>query len=100
MEDGRIYLLTTDNRRGQGLLWDSDNGLKFGHAVLGFDRLANYVPPATLEQATNFRGKKFERPQVLTEGGHPMWLYVASGVNLNRGKGSANYVFRIKRPNP
>jgi len=95
-EDGRIHLLTTDNDHGSGLLWTSDDGLHFGAPILGFDKMNHYIAQEKLDAATNYRGKKFERPQVLVQNGHPTYLYVASGANISKGRGSCSYVLRIK----
>ena len=96
IENGIIFLLTTDNDKGMGLLWPSRDGIHFSKPVLGFGRMEHYVSKESVESATNYRGKKFERPQILVQDGRPTHLYVASGANLNRGDGSCSYVLRIK----
>jgi hypothetical protein len=96
-EDNQIFLLTTDNEGGMGLLWPSKNGIDFSKPLLGFDKLEHYVSKELVESATNYRGRKFERPQILIQDGQPTYLYVASGANLNRGDGSCSYVLRIKK---
>ena len=97
MEDGKICLLTTDNARGTGLLWTSDNGIEFGEPKLGFDRMESYIPIEKVKAATNYRSRKFERPQVLVQDGVPTHLYVAGGANIRRGDGSCSYVLKIKK---
>lgn len=99
-ESGKINLLTTDNDNGAGLLWVSDDGLQFGRPILGFDKMEHYLAQETLNAATNYRGRKFERPQVLLQNGHPAYLYVASGTNIRQGKGACSYVLRIKAKPP
>ena len=68
-----------------------------------------------LKSATNYRGQKFERPQMLLQDRRPThrtWaftrvpnmaqqpanlkLFVASGTNILGGDGSCSYAFRIK----
>lgn len=97
VEDGKINLLTTDNDNGTGLLWTSDDGIHFGKPILGFDKMEHYIAEKTLDAATNYRGKKFERPQVLVQNGEPTHLFVASGANITSGNGSCSYVFRINK---
>ena len=96
VENDKVYLLTTDNRAGAGYLWASDDGLHFSDPVLGFDKMNRYLSADLLKKAKVMRGKKFERPQVLLQAGHPTHLYVASGANVNGGQGSHSCVFRIK----
>jgi hypothetical protein len=96
VENGKICLITTHNAAGAGYLWISDDGLNFGVPVTGFDPMAQYLPPSVLREATVLRGKKFERPQILMQNGHPAYLYVASGVNLTGGAGSHSCVLRIR----
>lgn len=95
-EDGRIHLLTTDNERGAGLLWESEDGIHFDKPTLGFERMTHYIPEEMVKAATNYRGRKFERPQVLIQNGRPTHLYVASGANIRKGDGSCSYVLRIR----
>ncbi len=97
IEDRRTYLLTTDNHNGAGLLWMSDDGITFHDPVVGFDRMEQYIPEDIVKAATNCRDKKFERPQVLIQNGHPAYLYMPSGVNIRGGNGSCSYVFRINK---
>jgi hypothetical protein len=101
--NGRFYLLTTDNhgviKKGGGLLFDSDDGRKFGTPLMGFDTLAGY--PGTgvtqeLQSGVDPKLRKFERPQVLMRNDRPAYLYVTSGKNFPEGRGSNNYVLRVK----
>ncbi len=96
IENEKIYLLTTNNKRGAGYLWESDDGISFGEPMLGFDRMERYIPENKVKEATNYRGRMFERPQILLQNGIPTHLYLASGANVHRGDGSCSYVFRIK----
>jgi len=98
VENGRVYLLTTHNRDGTGYLWASDDGIHFSEPSLGYDKMEHYVDKQKLANAKSMRGKKFERPQVLMQDGHPTHLYVAAGANLNGGNGSHSCVFRINSP--
>ena len=96
VEDGKVRLLTTDNHRGAGLLWESNDGIAFGLPMLGFERMNRYIPENQVREATNYRGRKFERPQILIQKGRPTHLYVASGANIRKGDGSCSYVLRIR----
>jgi hypothetical protein len=100
VEEGRIHLLTTDNPTGAGLLWSSRDGIHFESPTLGFDRMDRYIPNQTVMAATNYRERKFERPQVLLQNRRPTHLYAASGANIRKGDGSCSYVFRIREANP
>ena len=95
VENGKIRLLTTHNHKGTGLLWESDDGIAFDTPILGFEKMDHYISKKELKEATNYRGKKFERPQLLIQDGHPTYLYVASGANLLKGDGSGSYVLKI-----
>ncbi len=94
-ENDKIYLLTTDCDHGIGLLWASDDGITFGKPTLGFERMERYMNSAEVNAATCFRGRKFERPQLLIQNGVPTHLFVAGGANIRRGDGSCSYVFKI-----
>jgi hypothetical protein len=95
MEGGAFHLLTTDNTHGAGLLWTSGDGINFGKPVPGYARMEVYLPKAQVDAATNYRDRKFERPQLLIEDGVPTYLYLAGGANILRGDGSCSYVFRV-----
>lgn len=96
-ENKKVFLLTTHNREGAGYLWASDDGIRFADPTVGFDKMNRYLDAKKIPKATVFRGKKFERPQVLVQDGHPTHLFVASGANVSGGKGTQSCVFRIKR---
>ncbi|MGB7327066.1 MAG: hypothetical protein WBD31_19475, partial [Rubripirellula sp.] len=96
-ENDNVYLLTTHNNGGSGYLWASNDGIHFSDPVLGFDKMDHYLDTKPISKASVFRGKKFERPQVLMQDGHPTHLYVASGANVNGGKGTHSCLFRIQR---
>ncbi|MFC7338765.1 glycoside hydrolase family protein [Haloferula chungangensis] len=97
-ENDRVFLLTTHNSAGTGYLWESENGIDFGDPILGYDRMASYLGSDVVDAAKILRGKKFERPQLLLQKGHPSHLYVASGANWKGGKGSYSCVFRVREP--
>jgi len=101
--DKKVYLLTTDNHgilnRGGGLLWESEDGVRFqNQPAPGFGLLSDYIPAeARSKSKTHYGvGGKFERPQVLTIGGEPAHLYLASGTNIEGGSGTISYVLRVK----
>jgi hypothetical protein len=84
-ENGKVYLLTTNNKLGSGYLWASDLGLEFAAPIIGYDPLASYIPEIAYRASKVLRGKKFERPQVLLQDGYPTHLFVASGANWTGG---------------
>lgn len=94
-ENDQVYLLTTHNSAGTGYLWESENGLDFGEPILGYDTMPTYLSVDVVNRSKILRGKKFERPQVLLQDGHPKYLFLASGANWNGGSGSYSCVFRI-----
>ena len=94
-ENDQVHLLTTYNKAKAGYLWSSNDGLDFSSPIMGFDVMQKYIDPTVVKAATNFRGRKFERPQILMKDGKPSWLYVASGGNINQGNGSCSYVLKI-----
>lgn len=102
---GKVALLTTDNHglieSGGGILWTSDDGIKFTEYEKGFHRLSQYMPfdPAKAVELYGGLGKKYaklERPQVLMLHGKPAFLYAASGTNMFGQDHTVNYVFRFK----
>lgn len=95
-ENGRICLLTTHNSAGTGYLWRSEDGRNFEDPIIGYDTMSTYVSPENLAGAQVLRAEKFERPQLLLKEGRPQYLYLASGVNWNGGRGSVSCVFRIR----
>ena len=97
-ENDRVFLLTTHNIAGTGYLWESKNGIEFGDPILGFDTMTSYLGKDVVDSARILRGKKFERPQLLLQKGHPTHLFVASGANWNGGKGSYSCVLRVREP--
>lgn len=99
----KVYLLTTDNhgilKRGGGLLWESQDGVRFeNQPVPGFGLLKDYIPAKerSLARTHYGRGGKFERPQVLMIGEEPAYLYLASGTNIEGGSGTVSYVLRVR----
>jgi hypothetical protein len=93
--EGKFCLITTNNKAGEGFLWQSEDGIHFQEPTMGFDTMDKYIANEIIEAGTNYRGKKFERPQVLMQDGRPTYLYAPSGVNINKGDGSASYVLKI-----
>lgn len=95
--DQTIYMLVTDNTRSKALLLTSEDGLhfEFNEGVLGFDNMAAYIPTEKVDAAPNYRHPKFERPQLLLKDGAPTYLYAPGGANINGGKGTCCYLFKI-----
>ncbi|TKG95574.1 hypothetical protein EYV94_09045 [Puteibacter caeruleilacunae] len=103
MYNGKICLLTTDNHgmitRGGGLLWSSDDGMKFTHVEKGFDLIEKYVSKEKTSNAIRYYGPprlKFERPQVLMKDGKPAYLYVPSGHHIFGGESTVSYVLKFE----
>ena len=63
IKNGTVHLLTTDNKKAAGLLWTSHDGITYGEPTLGFGKMDHYVSKKVVEEATNYRGRIFERPQ-------------------------------------
>ena len=102
MYNGKFALLTTDNfgmiEEGGGLLWTSEDGIKFDKYEKGFHRINAYtnvdMAKTTIIYGPNYA--KFERPQVLLIDGKPAYLYVPSGVNFYGGECTKSYVLKFK----
>jgi hypothetical protein len=104
---GELYIITSPAARtrveiaetaGQliySVNWQ-DNKILLPSRVDLFDGMSWYV--GTEKMTRVFRGRKFERPQVLMQDGHPTYLYAAPGANLNGGSGAYSCVFRINKP--
>ncbi|MFB9056118.1 glycoside hydrolase family protein [Mariniflexile ostreae] len=100
----KVCLLTTDNygilEKGGGLLWVSDDGLKFNENPLsGFHNYQDFYLNGVFPENVNIRygGKnvKFERPQLLMDANNePEYLYCPSGVALDGSDGTNSYVLK------
>ena len=102
--DGRFCLLTTDNEgiieRGGGLLWTSEDGIRFGDPVAGFYTIPRYLDKANLQNAKRHYGGqeiKFERPQLLMIEGKPGYLYAPSGHHIYGGASTVCYVMKYNQ---
>lgn len=99
---GRICVLTTDNHgiieEGGGLLWCSDDGIKFDKPMKGFGALGQYIKRADYPKARGVYTSswKIERPQILMVDGKPKYLYGPCGMSLTGRKYTDNLVFEIK----
>jgi len=99
VHDGLIYMLITDAESRGGLLLSSEDGLHFDYdeAAHGFGPVRDYVAPAELpETLPDMPQDCFERPQLLIKDGAPTHLYAPCGTNMNGGKGTCCYLFRIQ----
>lgn len=97
VHDQVIYMLLTDNYKSLGILLTSKDGLhfEFNEGVLGFGDMAAYMPAENVRKAPNYRHPKFERPQLLMRDGVPTHMYAPGGANINGGKGTCCYLFKI-----
>ncbi|WP_256009429.1 glycoside hydrolase family protein [Desertivirga xinjiangensis] len=105
------YLLTTDNLGGNTgiygdiILWKSKTGLDFklADAKIAMGNILDYwgsevdhkklegTPGHFIRDATG----KLERPAILFQNGKPAYFYSAADLNVNGGKVSESYVFKI-----
>ncbi len=109
---GKYYMLTTDNLGGNTgiygdiILWESTTGLEFklANAKIAMGNIFDYWKTLDdrdklLKQPGYFvrdHSGKLERPAVLLEKGKPTYFYAAGDVNINGGKVSETYVFKIE----
>jgi len=100
---GKICLLTTDNHglieKGGGLLWKSDDGIRFDEVEQGFYPVVKYLGKDKLKKASKHYGGdiiKFERPQVLMINGEPSYMYAPSGYHFFGKESTASYVLKFK----
>jgi len=100
-----ICLLTTDNHgileKGGGLLWISEDGLKFKSEPLsGFHNFQNFYLKGEFPEGANARYSKnikFERPQLLMDSdNNPQYLYCPCGVALDGSDGTNSYVLKYQ----
>lgn len=105
MYNGKYALFTTDNygiiEKGGGILWTSEDGLKFNEYEKGMHRITNYTNIDSLKRTVHYGSadspySKFERPQVLLIEEQPKYLYVPSGHNIYGGEGTISYVLKFK----
>lgn len=104
--DGKICLLTTDHHgileEGGGILWTSDDGLKFDTYEKGFHRINAHTEVDMSKVAVHYglKNKKYakhERLQILMIDGKPQYFYAASGCNIYGGKNTVSYVLKRKQ---
>ena len=103
-------MLTTDNLGGNTgifgaiMLWESATGLDFKlkDAKIAFGTLYDYWGNEKqwkdlLDKKPYLHNKsgKMERPAVLLIDGKPAYFYAAGDININGGKMSEAYVFKI-----
>ena len=102
----RICLLTTDNHgileKGGGLIWVSEDGLKFSSVPLsGFHNAQDFYFEGKVPDSANARygtNVKFERPQLLMDANNePDYLYCPSGVALDGSDGTNSYVLKYQK---
>lgn len=112
IEDGYAFkyndkfaLLTTDNHgmieAGGGILWTSEDGIKFNHYEKGFHRINQYTKIDMDDVAVHYGPQnreyaKFERPQVLLKNGEVQYLYVPSGTTIYGGDCTVSYVLKFR----
>ncbi|PHN02379.1 sialate O-acetylesterase [Flavilitoribacter nigricans] len=105
MYNGKFALLTTDNHgmieSGGGILWTSEDGIRFDHYEKGFHRINAYTELEMNSVAVHYGPQdreyaKLERPQLLLKDGKPWYLYAPSGSNIYGGDCTVSYVLRYK----
>ena len=111
---GKYYMLTTDNLGGNSgifgaiLLWESSTGLDFklkdAKIALGtlYDYWGNEKQWKELldkKPYMHHKSGKVERPAILLIKGKPAYFYAAGDININGGKISEAYVFKINSKN-
>ncbi len=107
---GKYYMLTTDNLGGNTgifgaiMLWESPTGLDFKlkDAKIAFGTLYDYWGnqqqwKTLLDKKPYLHNKsgKLERPAISLINGKPSYFYAAGDININGGKMSEAYVFKI-----
>ncbi|MEA1878982.1 MAG: glycoside hydrolase family protein [Bacteroidota bacterium] len=111
VEDGYAFmmgdqfcLLTTDNHgmleKGGGILWSSDDGIRFTRAEKGFHPVNKYIESSKLQDRVRHYGGnivKFERPQVLLINDKPAYMYAPSGYHFFGADATASYVLRRRK---
>lgn len=102
--NGKVYMLSTDNHgmsgyEGAGLLWVSDDGLKFDfkNVKLGFGKMSDYIclPKGKTFSYGNVK-YKHERPEILLQDGKPTYFYAPSGTSVDGLHVCQNYVYKIE----
>lgn len=102
--NGKVFMLSTDNfgisgYKGAGLLWESDDGLKFDYkkVKLGFGRLSDYIniPKGSTYSYGNTKGKH-ERPEILLQDGKPTYFYAPSGTSVDGINVCQSYIYKIE----
>lgn len=91
-----IYMLITDNATGSGRLLSSSDGLRFDYHAgsKAFGPMCQYM--AGVADAPQYRGPKFERPQLLFTDHRPTHLYAPGGAHIHGGPGTCCYLFEIQ----
>lgn len=110
------YLITTDNLGGNTgvygdiMLWESKTGLDFklSDAKIAMGNIFDYWGTAEDHQKlAQIKDRfirdetgKLERPAILFMNGKPAYFYSTADVNINGGKVSESYVFKINWDSP
>ena len=104
--NNKVYMFSRDIRgtlgpKEGGIIWKSDNGFDFPRkdTEKSFSHLSNYTVKENIKGASVFRGTpkgQLERPQLLFKEGKPIYMYVATGLNKNKGYGSCSHVFKLE----
>lgn len=100
LHDSLIYMLVTDAASRGGLLLTSEDGLEFDYdeGVVGFGTMRDYVDPQVVDASpchTAAGDPVFERPQILLTDGIPTHLYAPGSANINGGRGTCCYLFKL-----
>lgn len=105
MHNGRFAMLTTDNHgiieAGGGILWTSEDGIRFDKYEKGFHRINAYTDVDMDQVAVHYGAvdrsyAKFERPQLLLIDEEPKYIYMPSGTHIFGGDCTVSYVLKYK----
>ncbi len=94
------FLLSRKKKDGvmpgiDGILWKSQDGLRFGQPTIGYHDVSHYYPNGTEQINWIARQGQFERPQLLLVEGIPKYLYCAGAFNTEGRDVACTYMFRI-----
>lgn len=97
--NGRICLLTRDSATGGGVIWSSDDGLRFDKAAVpAYGNLRTYLPAEEIKTfRTHYAPCTLERPSILSDPatGEPAYLFLASSTTPKDDAGARPFLLKI-----